>query len=837
MATASLSLRLNGGGLQSGGITAAIGDSVQLTSTDKSGWGIPATVWTITSYPPGFTCPAGWSTDADGRYYCQGTSDPPTFVLSLWGKYMLELKVLGGKYVDRKTALKIQSPTGLEDVARGEDTQFGGARDGNVAAQRANLRAIQTSLDQLNASSLLPGNDSSVAMFMPSGNAAADTALFETLLNTGKHVVASGTLRLTRPVQVTASGASVRAVVRGMFTIQQDESWSGTGNTSVDNCLIRIKEVENAAAPTLVTVTSPDGSPTLTVASAAGFSGKHFKMLGYSGASDFLSAGPNTGCPSEELLRAASVASNTITHALPQVDWHGANSLSVPYKQAKILDSAVDGFAVYGVRFDVYQQGQPHASLPVVAYAVSATFARSIELVDCEIKGFVGDSIYMRGCRDSRIDGLINRGACNGRFYLFSCQGVKVTFRDLHEVFERVNTRNSATWRPVYTVRSQSRNILVKGEFNHVTGCCVEWGGVNCHFDTHGDDIDFTAGANSQCLDDILIGRRGLLSDWTAGLVSMAEFGQGNSYRKTFGSNVTTGSVVQGQPELGDRIDLYHALVYMHDVFDFKLTLHGSRKGNSGNDTNMPMRLAITSQDSYGHMDVSVVGTHHCILSTGYVNRYEGRISWDPTAGNGIPALGDFVILDECGTVAPRWEVLQQNNAKNAFVFMSQMATSVATHFPLCRHFYSYPADNTSGNQVWCADDIYMGRFVDGASSSITRCTIRARYDDQTENLIIENAVANAGDGASQGPAVIVLSDDFSRAGTKRHVAFVHGGPQAVAPVVVAASTNPGTIVKSDANGKAVAHTDGASFAASLRRVVGRVIRRQTVANGIVQLG
>lgn len=143
MATASLSLRLNGGGLQSGGITAAIGDSVQLTSTDKSGWGIPATVWTISSFPPGFGQPVGWSTDADGRYYYQGTTDPPSFTASIWGKYMFELKVLGGKYVDRKTAIKIQSTSGLEDVARGEDNQFGGLRDGNVAAQRANLRLIE----------------------------------------------------------------------------------------------------------------------------------------------------------------------------------------------------------------------------------------------------------------------------------------------------------------------------------------------------------------------------------------------------------------------------------------------------------------------------------------------------------------------------------------------------------------------------------------------------------------------------------------------------------------------------------------------------------------------
>lgn len=669
-----------------------------------------------------------------------------------------------------------------------------------------------------------------------SADPSADTTAFETLLNAGKTVIVCGTLRLTRPVQVTASGWTILAILPGLATIQQHTSWSGTGNTNVENCLIRIKEVENATAATNLATTSPDGSPTMTVVDATGFSGKYFKSLGISGSNDYYSASTGPGCPSEELLKTASISTNTITHAFPQQLWHGVNTATAPHKQMKILDSAVDGCRISGIRFDAYQQGEPHATLPVVAVGLSFSFARNIEIEDCEFKGFVRDAIYMRGCREGRIR-MVNRGACNSRFYLFSCQNFDIESWDRLEVFERINTRNGATWRSPYCWRSQSRNIRVRGSIYHVTGAPQEWGGINCSVDNYWDDVDFTAGANAQLDDDIVVARRGLISDWGAGWVPIAEFGQGNSYTKRFGSNITTGPVVQAQPELGTRFDLYHAIVFVHDVYDYEMSLHGSRKGYAGNNASRPMQMAITCQDAYGKMDAHVVGTHHMIICTGFINAHRGSLQHDPTAGEGIPALGNFIMLDECGTVRPRFDYCAQNNAKNAFIFMSQMANNVGDHIPVVRVFDIYPADQTSSNQGWRAENIHVGRFPDGSSTSITRCSIRARYDDQIENLIIESPVADAGDGGSQGGNVIILSDDFSLAGTKRHVAIVLGGPGAVAPVVVAAAVNPGQVVKSDGSGKAVAHTDGASFAASYARVVGRVIRRQTTADGITQLG
>ncbi len=673
-------------------------------------------------------------------------------------------------------------------------------------------------------------------VFYPSADPAADTTAFEALLNDGKTVIVSGTLQLTRPVQVTASGWAILAILPGLATIQQHTSWSGTGNTNVENCLIRIKEVENATAATNVATTAPDGSPTMVVVSGTGFSGKYFKSLGISAASDYYAASTGTGCPSEELLKAASVATNTITHGLPQQLWHGVNTTTAPHKQMKILDSAVDGCRIEGIRFDVYQQGQAHAALPVVAVGLSFSFARNIEVKDCAFKGFVRDGIYMRGCRDGFIR-MTNLGACNSRFYLFSCQNFDVESWDRLEVFERVNTRNGATWRSPYCWRSQCRGIRVRGAVYHVTGAPQEWGGVNCSVDNFWDDVDFSAGADTQIDDDVVVARRGLISDWGAGWVPIAEFGQGNSYKKRFGSNITTGPVAQAQPILGNRFDLYHAIVFVHDVYNYELVLHGSRKGYAGNNLSHPMLMAITCQDAYGKMDAHVTGTHHMIICTGFLNVHRGSLQHDPTAGEGIPALGNFIMLDECGTARPRWDYCAQNNAKNAFIFMNQMANNVADHIPVVKVFDIYPADQTSGNQGWRAENIYIGRFPDGSSTLITRCSIRARYDDQVENLIIESPLANAGDGGSQGGNVILLSDDFSLAGTKRHVAIVLGGPGAVAPVVVGASVNPGQVVMSDLAGKAVPHTDGASFAASYARLVGRVIRRQTSVNGITQLG
>jgi hypothetical protein len=149
MTSATLQIRVNGGAPTTGGVVGSLADSIQMTAADKSGWGNPATRWEIFDYPPAFTVPAGWSTDADGVFYYEGSADPPAWVADEWGDYALRLTAVG-RYVDETTRFRIVSTSlGLKDTAHREDTQFSSARPGGVDALKANWRTIETSLGTL----------------------------------------------------------------------------------------------------------------------------------------------------------------------------------------------------------------------------------------------------------------------------------------------------------------------------------------------------------------------------------------------------------------------------------------------------------------------------------------------------------------------------------------------------------------------------------------------------------------------------------------------------------------------------------------------------------------
>lgn len=149
MTSATLQIRVNGGAPTTGGVVGSLADSIQMTAADKSGWGNPATRWEIFDYPSAFTVPAGWSTDADGVFYYEGSADPPAWVADEWGDYALRLTAVG-RYVDETTRFRIVSPSlGLKDTAHREDTQFSSARPGGVDALKANWRTIETSLGAL----------------------------------------------------------------------------------------------------------------------------------------------------------------------------------------------------------------------------------------------------------------------------------------------------------------------------------------------------------------------------------------------------------------------------------------------------------------------------------------------------------------------------------------------------------------------------------------------------------------------------------------------------------------------------------------------------------------
>jgi len=140
-ATHRLRVRLNAGAWQTGGVTAALGDTVALSPDNTVG--VTSYRYEIYDYPPGFACPAGWSTDANSVYYSTAAT-PPDFTLDAveWGKYALRLTVDGGLsevivgkttrvqadplLIDEETAISVPSGLGVVGLMQRETTQFGG---------------------------------------------------------------------------------------------------------------------------------------------------------------------------------------------------------------------------------------------------------------------------------------------------------------------------------------------------------------------------------------------------------------------------------------------------------------------------------------------------------------------------------------------------------------------------------------------------------------------------------------------------------------------------------------------------------------------------------------
>lgn len=151
MASANLRYRVNGGAVQSTSAEVASGDTIALLATSYAGWATPAARWEIVAYPPGWSAPAGWSTDAaNGRYYYLANSGgsgviPPNITIpdpaTTWGKWTFRLTV-NGSIVSEDLSVETLSPAlGLHDLAFGEGRQFGGTRS-YVGPHQENLRTV-----------------------------------------------------------------------------------------------------------------------------------------------------------------------------------------------------------------------------------------------------------------------------------------------------------------------------------------------------------------------------------------------------------------------------------------------------------------------------------------------------------------------------------------------------------------------------------------------------------------------------------------------------------------------------------------------------------------------
>jgi hypothetical protein len=250
-ANATLLLSLNGGAPTRGGITSSVGTTVQLSAQSQIGW--TSQKWQITDYPPGFAQPAGWSTDpVSGAYFFTGLF-PPSFSLSLWGKYLFTLIVNGGltsgavdpTLTDTSTAISVPEPTmGLLDTAYRESNQFDAIRQW-VGAMKVNWRTIATRIGALSRELVLyagsqktngsHANDISLMLFNPAtrfpgwthatlevslwadvpGGASIPNWAQSTSYSTGNIVAANGGADATSVLYVCTTGGTSSATGTG----------------------------------------------------------------------------------------------------------------------------------------------------------------------------------------------------------------------------------------------------------------------------------------------------------------------------------------------------------------------------------------------------------------------------------------------------------------------------------------------------------------------------------------------------------------------------------------------------------------------------------------------
>lgn len=163
---AKLLASINAGPVQSGGIVAADGDTVQFTAESTAQWDLTTPPrWEIFAYPPGWTGPAsGWTTESVPQpgggtadvYVYLGLGPPPAFTLPalpMWGDFLCKLTVQGGllnglvnpTLIDDRTALRIVGPGGLTDIAVSDTGQFDAARSW-VGSWQNDLRILDAAL-------------------------------------------------------------------------------------------------------------------------------------------------------------------------------------------------------------------------------------------------------------------------------------------------------------------------------------------------------------------------------------------------------------------------------------------------------------------------------------------------------------------------------------------------------------------------------------------------------------------------------------------------------------------------------------------------------------------
>lgn len=678
------------------------------------------------------------------------------------------------------------------------------------------------------------------AQFFASGDSGDDADRLEALLNAGRTVMVHSPITIDRPLVITTGGWRLIGASRSPVAIKQASTWSGTGEDSPTNAMIRLVETENATAATTPFDDDTEmGSPDLVVVSATGFSaGKFFKTLGTNSGNDYSGQSAGDNCPPEELLKVASIAGTTITHALPQTRHIGKNNGDAPFRTIKLLDAVVEDVVISNIKFDAYQDGTAHPTLPAVACGIAATFSRLVKIENCQFKGFTYAAIYARGCREWVAHQCDFLGANNGRIRLFSCQNFTMTeMHDRLEVRVRHNTNDSAAPQYAWVYRSQCHAIRIQGSISCAAGAILAWGGDHCEIDAMVEDVDFTALHTTPIADDTG-GRRGYVLDTNANDVPTAEFGRCNKYDVRW-SNCHSGTAKYFSQDI---ITHWHAAVYLHDVFDCDIKLRNTDLGSDPETATQLRWLGIVSQDCTGRVDADIRGFVKGFACIGTYSLYRGsRYVFDAAAGNGSTGLSltgreATLLLDEGSGGLPHFSYIRNSRTYHTVEIYSSFAFPLSCYKRvLCHHIESVVIYDSA---VYEARDVIIARMANAAV-----------YPGICSVLPIDDTSASTGEirvsaTPSAAPATgtfITLTYNVTAAGaTIRPIVGVLGGIGAVCPVYGAASQTFGARSYVEVNnlGHVIPATNGADHLATLARIVGRARHKfVTTSAAFMQLG
>lgn len=240
--TIQVRAQLNGGAQQTGAVTVADGDVVQLSLASAAGLG--PLLWEIYSHPTdeagagyALPLPSGWTDGPDGHsYFYEGTT-PPTFTIPsapYWGKILVRCTPGGDALAaDTSLVLTMLSPLGLEDVAPLETIQ--------ADAYRTWMRAFQNDLRLLGAGSAGTPYASTPAAVASSGKSGASGDYAR-----GDHVHA-GVASVAATGKAGITGAATLSAGKGVTLTQvsNDIEIASTGGGGVPGAI--------AFAPDVVT--------------------------------------------------------------------------------------------------------------------------------------------------------------------------------------------------------------------------------------------------------------------------------------------------------------------------------------------------------------------------------------------------------------------------------------------------------------------------------------------------------------------------------------------------------------------------------------------------------